>query len=740
MSKKPTKLPALTNLEAIKEALDVRLGRRGDKLDKAVTFRDLQGTGKFGARLRGGDVELYPELPEGSGGEDVDLETWVPSAPTGFEAKPMFGGIFLKWDWPPKFGAIGYTEVYRATSNDASKRELLIIGDRLSYVDKIDGADETEYFYWVRFRSLGDIVGPFTGPVSAVSQRPVKDIMDELEADIKSSYAYQDITAGVVPFDEQYASDIKRLETRVAEIKKRVKQRVDQIKSKLADRKAQIKTQLGAKQLDPNTITDEQIDTYLTLSGSTANAALEMAEMAFNAIYTTQDGLTRLESLDVDEDSALYTRFFEVDQSIGDASGRITAIEDLTIDEGSSLYTKLNDIEVTANGASAGVGSILKLGAGTDGTAFAEFVEAMTVTDSRGGYATFQETKKLAEDLSGEYSIKLDNNGNVAGFGLYNTTGQPSAFTVRADKFYVVNENDQGSNNTPFIVKNGNTYIRSAYIEQAFVDDLLADSLTATEAFVGDAVIDWAQITNVDIVEADIKDGEITNAKIGNVIQSDNFQSGSRGWRIKKDGNAEFNSADFRGTINFADLRVDGQMPTETRTVSGDTNSVKTSNFTWHTLFNERESFRTSAESGYLVVSGTYKFAGRLTGTVELSSNLGPDGAERKSYSCSSKFEFELSVGVDGNGWNTVYRTVVDGPSAGGSVNVDGGQTARVVVEESNDYYFSFFGVVPVGTKTGNFNTYVKLSCYIRTSGNSGPTGRVFATNLYNGQATLHRF
>lgn len=46
-----------------------------------------------------------------------------------------------------------------------------------------------------------------------------------------------------------------------------------------------------------------------------------------------------------------------------------------------------------------------------------------------------------------------------------------------------------------------------------------------------------------------IKNGMITNAMIGNEIKSNNYVAGKAGWRILKDGNAEFSNATFRGTV-----------------------------------------------------------------------------------------------------------------------------------------------------------------------------------------------
>ncbi|WP_038889045.1 phage tail tip fiber protein, partial [Yersinia pestis] len=76
------------------------------------------------------------------------------------------------------------------------------------------------------------------------------------------------------------------------------------------------------------------------------------------------------------------------------------------------------------------------------------------------------------------------------------------------DRFGLVNSVN-GKITTPFVIENSVAYMNGAYI----------------------------------------KDGTITNAKIGNVIQSNDYAAGSRGWIIPKDGSPEFNNGTFRGNI-----------------------------------------------------------------------------------------------------------------------------------------------------------------------------------------------
>lgn len=78
-----------------------------------------------------------------------------------------------------------------------------------------------------------------------------------------------------------------------------------------------------------------------------------------------------------------------------------------------------------------------------------------------------------------------------------------------ADRFAIIRNAESGTYTLPFVVQN----------DQVFMNNAL------------------------------IQDGSITNAKIGNVIQSNNYVSGSRGWSIDKSGNAEFSGVTVRGHI-----------------------------------------------------------------------------------------------------------------------------------------------------------------------------------------------
>lgn len=123
-----------------------------------------------------------------------------------------------------------------------------------------------------------------------------------------------------------------------------------------------------------------------------------------------------------------------------------------------------------------------------------------TVSSQVGSNTTsIQTLTSTTNGLSGQYTVKIDNNGYVSGYGLASTANNatPSSdFAIRADRFYVASPSGPGvSPSQPFTVIttpttiNGVTiqpgaYINSAYIMNASIDsakvrDLQADKITA---------------------------------------------------------------------------------------------------------------------------------------------------------------------------------------------------------------------------------------------------------------------
>lgn len=249
-----------------------------------------------------------------------------------------------------------------------------------------------------------------------------------------------------------------------------------------------------------------------------------------------------------DGDSALSTRIDQMGANVGSNAAAIT-LEALTranadtalgqkidttqaqVDENSSAVQTVTKSLADTDKAIASQSTTLQavVGGGRDGTDDGDLASALSEWKSK---AAIQVTAKAQADTDGKLStmwaVKMQVNSNgqyvAAGIGLgieQNADGLlQSQFLVSADRFAVVNTLSGGGLTTPFVVSNGQVFMRSAMIE----------------------------------------DGTITNAKIGNYIQSNNYVSGISGWKLFFDGTFEINSSlgsgQARQVINNAGGKV----------------------------------------------------------------------------------------------------------------------------------------------------------------------------------------
>ncbi len=188
-----TKLPALKNippktdrelkiaLDSIKEALEVRLGRRGDPLDRAVTLRELSDANIVKVRNKAVGVADGISPPDDGGPGDVT----TPPAPTNLEASGAFTGVLLTWS-KANYGNHAYTEIWRSQDNALGGAVLLSTTNAFIYSDEV-GYGAT-YYYWVRFVSIADVVSPYnaTEGVSATTATDVGAVMQALSEELSA--------------------------------------------------------------------------------------------------------------------------------------------------------------------------------------------------------------------------------------------------------------------------------------------------------------------------------------------------------------------------------------------------------------------------------------------------------------------------------------------------------------------------------------------------------------------------
>ena len=181
MSTSGTKVPAIIDipadidpkikrvLDSMKEASEIRLGRRGDPRDRAITLRELIDSG-LAIELK--DEPFNPNA--GFGETDFALPTFlqpdpsapVPPTPTGLSAGAAFTTITLDWD-DPQISNLAFTEVWRNGSDNLGSATRVDTVSANVWSDTVDTAQT--FYYWVRHVNTNTIAGAFSSSVNATT-------------------------------------------------------------------------------------------------------------------------------------------------------------------------------------------------------------------------------------------------------------------------------------------------------------------------------------------------------------------------------------------------------------------------------------------------------------------------------------------------------------------------------------------------------------------------------------------
>jgi hypothetical protein len=232
----------------------------------------------------------------------------------------------------------------------------------------------------------------------------------------------------------------------------------------------------------------------------------------------------------------------------------------------------------------------------------------------------FTAQKTLNDGLQAEYTIKLDVNGNVAGYGIYGGEGG-SEFIANVDRFAVTTPQTSiqvraisttyaqgaiarvaGQDSKTLVCKIGGSTGTGALTVGAIgtlvTDGTVTWQVASRVPFAVQAVpteingqpvpagvyIDAAYVLNATVQNTQIADLAVDNAKIASLnvgkltagsisadqyIQSSNYVAGSQGFRLDANGQAEFQNATVRGAVFAETGTFAGSLSAATGTFSG---------------------------------------------------------------------------------------------------------------------------------------------------------------------------
>lgn len=409
------------------------------------------------------------------GGTSVDPT--IPPVVTGFTASGAFNTIILQWDYP-KYNNHAYTEVFRAAVDDIGQAVKIGASFAGMYPDQPpDSRMSVTYYYWVRNVSTSNVKGPFNataGTPGSTADDP-SYLLELLAGEIRTSHLYGELGSRI---------DL-----------------IDAPGSGLIDQMSNITTIVDDLSMNPT-----------------------------SEIYV-QDTAPVPGVGDVPDPIGDYARWFDSDDYyrpyiwMDDGSGYgWKDISDARITQNTSQVSSLTSRISDAEGELVGQADIINsLNAtvttqGNDVSANANAISQVQTRLDTGDYAAVKTSAEASANNIGEimarYTVKLDVNGYVVGYGLIaeENDGQTTGtFAIRADRFWICSPGD--TEVQPFVFENGTGYLAKAMIQEASINNAHIESVAA----------DKIVATSLSAISANL--GIVTSG----IIMSPNYEAGVSG-------------------------------------------------------------------------------------------------------------------------------------------------------------------------------------------------------------------
>ena len=230
------------------------------------------------------------------------------------------------------------------------------------------------------------------------------------------------------------------------------------------------------------------IDGASTLTGS-VNARLNAVQTNLQT-QITANGSAIISVQDVNSSQA--TQITALGTRTGAAESNIVNLQSTTSSQAisiSSLTTRTGAAET----------NITNLNTTTSNQATS--ISQLTSTVS-GNTTSIQTLTSTTNGLNAQYTVKIDTNGYVSGFGLASTANNAtpfSSFIVRADRFSISSPSGPSiPPKTPFIVTTTTTIVNGVSVPAGvYIDSATIQNGSITNAKIGDATIESAKIVSL---------------------------------------------------------------------------------------------------------------------------------------------------------------------------------------------------------------------------------------------------
>jgi hypothetical protein len=485
------------SLTAIQEALEVRLGRRGDSLDRAITLRELIDSG-LATQLAQSPYNPNTGATGFAPVRERPGDVIVPPAPTVLTAAGLFTDALLSWNQNTNtapYGNHAFTEIWRSQAEDLSSAVLVGTTNAFIYTDKGLEYDFT-YYYWVRFVSTSSIPGPWSNMASATTIENIAATMTALSEELQDLPGYTALTS-LISGTAAAAATVIRNNTEPT-----TRDNGDALLGNdiwidtndnnqayfrnaansawVAGRDSTLVSLYGATSYTGSTITSAMASAQADIITVTSAQSSTAASLSSLSTTVTNNNNTLTSAITTEASS----------RTTGDQTNA-TAITNLT-----STVTSNNNTLTSAINSEATTRSNADTANATAITNLSSTVTTNnnTLTSSVNTLGTT--TSNINGDLNAMYVIQAETESNgsksaagmVIGSNANSGSGAQSYVQFRADKFAIWSGS---SSVAPFIIDSGVVYIDTARIKDAAIvsakidtlhgNKIIADTITATQ-------------------------------------------------------------------------------------------------------------------------------------------------------------------------------------------------------------------------------------------------------------------
>ena len=748
---KPTKVPGIPKppasadpqtrhyLENLAEAVEIRLGRRGDPKDRAVTLRELIDSG-LAEDLKAAPFDPNNINPTNIGiAPPVVTDSSVPPAPTSFNVAGAYSQVILSWDYP-HYSNHSFTEIYGHDSDVIGDAQLIGVSTGRVYIDPI-GSGASRY-YWIRHVSTSSVLGPWNSGTGTLGQTSI-DVayqLNVLAGAITSSELATSLATpiGNLPTDTSASisslqSQINSLST-VAAWASGTSYSVNDLVTFSGNlyEAAQAHTASSSNQPSGSSSNNSYwtyVGAYTSLAAAVAGNTSDITEVNYINASSGSAAAQKIASLDATVThpttgvSANATAVSSLDTRVSTAENTITSqSEDITALENTVTHP------TTGVSANATAVSGLTSTVSSQGLTLASVSQAVTSLNTTVGNNSSSITSQTSSinGLEAKYVVKTDVNGAVAGFGLASTDNGAgnitSEFIVNADRFAIM----RGGTNTaaatvPFAVQataatiNGESvpagvYMADAFIKNGSIESAKIGSLNASKITAGFISADRINGNSIEASKLSIDNNVFAEASNGDLI----LATGSATAGVK----FENLSNDAVGVIAMATQSGNATLSNQTYYPYSFTQSTPWNEFTLTDGYGTSSATYTLPEliTNGLVIpaetlkeSGTYyiDFGAHPFGSLENSSSTSASAVvlivERRYYTSSGSYSYYTSRISNASYYGILPLTYRVG-------------TTSVYLDENYDYRFRLYGHIKAFNDTsvgsggkGMFGGFIKV-------------------------------